>query len=204
MNDIRNLLREADPLVEESEPLHAARIRQREIILKAAAAESCMRNQSWLRMPVLVAAVLIAIVVVPIAFRFWSPFVRNVQAAVRFEVRLAERAPAPGLKEADSADGSKIYLYDEIIVNNSDIAHAEVKPQHNGPYFQVWVTLTPAGAQRMHDTTMKNIGKPMAILIDGEVIMAPVIRDALSEYAVIDGRLTEREAERIVAGILIR
>jgi hypothetical protein len=204
MNDIRNLLREADPLAEESEPAPAVRGGQREMILKAAAEKSFTQKQSWLRMPVVVVAVLIAIVVVPIAFRLWSPFVSNVQAAVRFEVRLAERAPSPGLKEADCADGSKIYLYDEIVVDNSDIAHAEVKPQHNGPYFQVWVALTPAGAQRMHNTTMRNIGKPMAILIDGEVIMAPVIRDALSDYAVIDGRLTEKEAERIVAGILIR
>lgn len=204
MNDIRKLLREVDPLVEESEPSPAVRSGQLEMILKAAAAKSFTQNQSWLRMPVLVAAVLIAIVVVPVAFRLWSPFVSNVQAAVRFEVRLAERAPAPGLKEAVSADGSKIYLYDEIVANNGDIAHAEVKPQHNGPYFQVWITLTPAGAQRMHDTTMRNIGKPMAILIDGEVIMAPVINSAFSEYAVIDGRITEQEAKRIVAGILIR
>jgi hypothetical protein len=203
MNDISKLLREADPLVEESEPSHSDRSRQREMILQAAA-NPIAQNRLWLRMPVVVAAILIAILAVPVVFRFWSPFVSNVQAAVRVEVRLAQREPAPGLKEADSADGSKIYLHDEIVVDNSDIAHAEVKPQHNGPYFQVWVVLTPAGAKKMHNTTMRNIGKPMAILIDGQVIMAPVIRDPLNEYAVIDGRLSEQEAKRIVAGILIR
>ncbi len=43
----------------------------------------------------------------------------------------------------------------------------------------------------------------MAILIDGVVVTAPVIMDALRDEAVIDGHLTKKEAELIVAGITI-
>jgi len=41
----------------------------------------------------------------------------------------------------------------------------------------------------------------IAILIDGDVVSAPTLRDPISTSAVIDGHYTREEAERIVAGI---
>ena len=59
--------------------------------------------------------------------RVWSLFVSDLQAAVRFEVRLAEDRPAPGLREAKvSGSDRSVYLHDEVIVTNSDIAAARV------------------------------------------------------------------------------
>ncbi len=43
----------------------------------------------------------------------------------------------------------------------------------------------------------------MAIIIAGVVFSAPVVNSVISDSAVIDGRLTKHEAERIVAGITI-
>jgi hypothetical protein len=40
--------------------------------------------------------------------------------------------------------------------------------------------------------------------VDGEVVTAPVVMEALSEAAVVNGYITREEAERIVAGITIR
>ena len=67
----------------------------------------------------------------------------------------------------------------------------------------VSVTFTPAGARKMQAATEGNIGKRMAILIDGVVVSAPVVNSVLSESAVVEGHLTRQEAERIVAGITI-
>ncbi|NLT65757.1 MAG: hypothetical protein GXX84_04055 [Acidobacteria bacterium] len=134
---------------------------------------------------------------------YWSPLINNVQAALRFEVRLVEENPAPGLKAAKLEHGGVVYVHEEVVVTNSDIAKAEVVPRPGEGDFMVSVTFTPEGARKMHAATERNIGKRMAILIDGVIVAAPVIRGTLSEAAVVEGKLTKQEAERIVAGITI-
>ena len=67
----------------------------------------------------------------------WSLFNSDLQAAIRFEVRLAEDKPAPGLREAKlSGSDRSVYLHDEVIVTNSDIAAARAV-QLDGPS-QLW------------------------------------------------------------------
>ncbi len=203
MNSIKDLLQEADPLRTESEPSAADRSIRRQAIIKAAGATPPTTERRS-RMPIYMSLIVIAIVAIAAGLRLWSPFIHDAQAAVRFEVRLVEEKAAPGLIEAKIAGGGKIYLHNEVIVTNGDIAQAKVLPQPDGSQFWVGVTFTPAGARKIHDATEKNIGKRMAILIDGEVVTAPVVREALGDTAVVDGHITREEAERIVAGIMIR
>ena len=205
MKAIRDLLQEADPLRIESEPAAADRSFRRQAIVTAAATSALPATESRSRIPVYLSVILLAIVAFAVGSRLWSPSIGNVQAAVRFEVRLAEWKPAPGLREAKIA-GTRdlIYLHDEVIVTNSDIAQAKVIPQANGSDFKIGVTLNPAGARKMHTFTENHIGKIAAILIDGEVVAAPVVTSPIAESAVIDGHLTKKEAEKIVAGMIIR
>jgi preprotein translocase subunit SecD len=56
----------------------------------------------------------------------------------------------------------------------------------------------------MRQATANHIGRPLAILIDGEVITAPVVRGPISTSALISGDYTRAEADRIVNGIVIR
>ena len=56
----------------------------------------------------------------------------------------------------------------------------------------------------MRQATASRVGKPMALLIDGEVVLAPVVRSVVSDSAMITGDYTQAEAERIVNGIGIR
>lgn len=205
MKAIKDLLQEADPLRVESEPSAADRSFRRQAIVTAAATSALPATESRSRIPVYLSVILLAIVAFAVGLRLWSPSIGNVQAAVRFEVRLAERKPAPGLREAKIA-GTRdlIYLHDEVIVTNSDIAQAKVIPQANGSDFKIGVTLNPAGARKMHTFTENHIGKIAAILIDGEVVAAPVVTSPIAESAVIDGHLTKKEAEKIVAGMIIR
>jgi preprotein translocase subunit SecD len=44
-------------------------------------------------------------------------------------------------------------------------------------------------------------GKPLAVLLDGEVVCAPVLTTPITEYAVFTGNFTREEVERIVKGI---
>jgi hypothetical protein len=200
MKDIRDLLQEADPLRVESEPTAADRSFRRQAVVTAAAALPATRSRS--RIPVYLSVMLIIIVAFAVGSRLWSPSVSSVQAAVRFEVRLAEQNPAPGLTKVKAPGWGSLFLHDEVIVTNSDIAQAKVIP--HGSQFWVGVTLTPAGAKKMHAATESHIGKLMAILIDGEVFSTPRVMQPLGESAVINGDMTKEEAEKIVAGMKIR
>ena len=59
-----------------------------------------------------------------------------------------------------------------------------------------------AGAEKMRAATASNIGKPMAILLDGQVVMAPVVRSPIGGSAVITGKFTKAEAERMAERIV--
>jgi preprotein translocase subunit SecD len=102
---------------------------------------------------------------------------------------------------AQGADsGRVIYLHPEIVVDNDDIAQSWVL-QDGADRFGVSVQFLPAGAERMRQATATHVGRPMAMLIDGAVVMAPVVRSPISDSAVISGNFTQAEAERIADGM---
>jgi len=203
MNPIRDLLREADPLRVESEPSAADRSHQRQAILTAAAAAPPPATESRSRIPIYLSIMLIALVAFAVGLRLWAPFINDAQAAVRLEVRLAEQKAAPGLKQAKDPNGQTLYLHDEVLATNSDIAEAKVIPHRGGSDYAILITFKPAAARKLLTVTEKNIGKRMAILIDGQIGTAPVIMDATGESANITG-YTKEQAEKIVAGMKIR
>jgi preprotein translocase subunit SecD len=126
----------------------------------------------------------------------------DVAAAVRFEVHAAEDAPGNGLRAAVIRGTNRtIYLHPETIAANSDIARAAVVQGRTPSTFNVSVTFTAEGAAKMLTATRDHIGRPLAILLDGDVVMAPVVRSPISASAMISGSFTSVEAERIVGGI---
>jgi preprotein translocase subunit SecD len=64
----------------------------------------------------------------------------------------------------------------------------------------VAVEFNAAGAKKMRSATEKHIGKPVGIIIDGQVV-TPVLRTAISGSAVVSGNFTRAQAERIAKGI---
>jgi preprotein translocase subunit SecD len=137
-------------------------------------------------------------------YQIWMHGTTTVLAAVRFEVRLAEDVPIPGLVVARLADsGRVIYLHPEIVVSNDDIAQSWVS--EDGPnQFLIAVQLLPSGAERMRHATTAHVGRPVAFVIDGSVVMAPVVRAPIGDAAVISGDYTRAEAERIADGMRLR
>jgi preprotein translocase subunit SecD len=163
-----------------------------------------MVEQSRQRRVVMAAVIGFALIFVAGGSRYWPRVAVDVVAAVRFEVRLAEENPAPGLREAVvSGSARKIYLHQETIVANTDIAQARVI-QSDASTLGVTVTFTADGAAKMLRASRDHIGRPVAILVDGEVVLAPVVRGPISTSAVISGSYTRTEAERIAAGIVGR
>jgi hypothetical protein len=202
MRDIKELLQDADPLRHESTTSSEQRDAQRRAVLAAAfGARDRVGAARRSRATFFMIAASVVIVALFIGDRMWSPRVRQVNAAVRFEVRLAEDSSAPGLREAKvSGTDRSVYLHNEVIVTNGDIAAARVI--HTGDAYKVGVEFNASGAEKIFEATRKHLGKPLAILIDDQVVMALVVRSPTYKSAEITGNFTAAEAERIVSGII--
>jgi len=147
----------------------------------------------------------IIVAIIAVASQIWPRGGATLHAAVRFEVRLAEDHQTAGLQEARVSGSDRVvYLHPEIIVTNSDIAQSRVVQGDNPSRFGVSVEFNAAGARKMRQATANHVGRPAAILIDGDVVTAPVLRSPISTSAVISGDYTRAEAERIVDGIGVR
>lgn len=197
MDNLTQLLKDADPLRHDS-GLSANRERLRSAIAAVRPAEARPSRRAVLpRIAALAAAALVALVVAYVSgVRLTTP----VAAQVRFEVRLAEDHPVPGLVVAQVENtGQVIYLHPEALVSNEDVAGAVAVDGTSG--FSVEVQLLPGAAERLRQATSAHIGRPVAILLEGRVAMAPTVRSPIAESAVITGAFTEAEARRIAEGI---
>jgi hypothetical protein len=203
MKSIRELLREGDPLQHETTWPSDQRDARRQAVLAAASVARTLNGaKARLRTAVFVPATLTVITALFLGALVWSIFIRDLQAAISFEVRLAEDRPAPGLREAKDSDSNQlVYLHDDVIVTNRDIEAARVIQTGGSSQYGVSIEFNAAGAEKMRAATRNHIGKRMAILLDGQVVIAPVLRSPIGAAAVITGNYTRAQAERIVKGI---
>jgi len=126
----------------------------------------------------------------------------DAKPAVKFEIRRAEKEKAEGLTEA-MVEGTKekVYLHKTAELTNEDIADAQAA-EDNSMMPAVSITLTRKGAEKMKKLTEGHLDKPIAILVDGKVISAPVVRSAVpGPKAMIAGRFTKEEAEKLAQAI---
>jgi len=121
---------------------------------------------------------------------------------VRLELRAAESARARGLTEmVVKGSDTRVWVSPDVILTNADVASATVRTGEDGAV-RVELVLTEGGRRAFSRATMASIGKPVAILIDGEVVSAPIVRDRIDGgQAVVTGAFTREEAERIARGL---
>ncbi len=130
------------------------------------------------------------------------PYASGNQATTRLEVHLAEKEPAVGLSEATmSGSGQRIYLHREVVVTNADVIRARVVPGNGGSGFNVAIVFSSDGAAKMAKATQAHVDRPLAILINGQVVAAPILRSQISDNAVITGDFTSNEAAAIASGL---
>ena len=203
MSVVQELLRASDPLARESGLTPSARARVRDVVLRAgrAAPVASQQRRVALRGGLALASLFVAFALGGGAV--WRAVNAPAFAAVRFEVRLAEDAPAPGLREAPvGLQPRLVYLHDEVILTNADIAAARVAPGASSDQYGVEVRLSEQGSARMRAATRRHIGRPLALMMDGLVSAAPTVRSEIGEVGVLTGNYTRSEAERIVRGLL--
>lgn len=126
------------------------------------------------------------------------------RARVAVEFRIAETEPGEGLTEVSlPISGETFYLHDDVVLTNAEIASATVVRWHGHP--AVEVTLNEEGTEQFAGVTESNISKRLAMLVDGKLVCAPVIRaPILVGKAIVVGDFSEKEARRIANGVLGR
>ena len=116
----------------------------------------------------------------------------------QLEIRLADAMPSAGLTAATvDGTGQAIYVQTSALVTASDVTQARVL-EGGGGRFSVDVTLSDEASQRMSRATAAHIGKPVAIMLDGRVVAAPLVRSPIGRNALLSGNFTRAQAEAIV------
>jgi len=80
------------------------------------------------------------------------------------------------------------------VVTGTDLKIARRGQDQNG-LPAVHFSLNATGASKFSRATRENIGKQLAIVLDGKVKSAPSIRSEIKDSGIIEGRFTEQEAE---------
>ena len=121
------------------------------------------------------------------------------KVTVRLEFRRAETKPAEGLEEVTvPKSGEKIYLHKRAEITAADVASASIEKDGDRAFLKL--VFTKEGNTKLEKLTKEHRDKPLAVLLDGKVLVAPVISSTLTEQAVLSG-IEQADLEKIVKGI---
>ncbi|WP_394996354.1 protein translocase subunit SecD [uncultured Helicobacter sp.] len=93
----------------------------------------------------------------------------------------------------DEGEGALLLVKKVPILDGSAISSASPARDSNGKYV-VNFTLNSDGAQQFGNFTGKNIGKRLAIVLDGKVYSAPAVRARISDSGQISGNFDKNSA----------
>ena len=109
--------------------------------------------------------------------------------------RLVSESSDFGTDELVSEDGESIKISKRIVMSGENLIDAQpnIQNQNNEP--TVSFKLDRLGAQKFGRTTTDNVGKRLAIVLDGKIISAPNINEPItSGNGIISGNFTFQEA----------
>jgi protein-export membrane protein SecD/preprotein translocase SecF subunit len=117
----------------------------------------------------------------------WQAYVSDDQPSDRFDVATDKQTGRPVLLENQGVSGR--YLKDAY--RSQDQAYRPA----------VGFSWNSTGRNKFYDMTSKNVGRQMAIVLDGIAQSAPVIRSAISDSGIIEGGsggFSEEEVKRLI------
>jgi preprotein translocase subunit SecD len=116
----------------------------------------------------------------------------------------ANAAPGPGNSLLPSIDEKGVYyiISNEAVVTGEELTNAQPAfDQNNRP--AVSFNFNATGARKFGDNTAANIGKPFAIVLDNEVISAPVIQSHIAGGSgIITGQFSPADSANLA--VLLR
>ncbi len=101
-------------------------------------------------------------------------------------------------RENNAVVGKMYYAVEKRrTVTGRDLSNATAgRGQFGQP--NVEFTLTPSGSQAFANLTSANVGNGLAIVLDGRVVSAPVIKSRIADRGQIEGNFTQQEVQDLV------
>jgi RNA polymerase sigma factor (sigma-70 family) len=123
-----------------------------------------------------------------------------------FQLQLVLDGPGadtePMTNNASGADGETLHVQKTPLMDFTAISSATVTTDLSSGAPQINVELSDVGKELFAAVTKENINKRLAIVLDGHLYLAPVIRSEISDGKVqITGHFTEEEASELAAKI---
>ena len=104
-------------------------------------------------------------------------------------------------REGGQVFTERLNVQKKILLDQTALKSAVASTNRQG-YAQIDFSLTPDGTERFAKITGQNIGKRLAIVIDSQLITAPVIQSPITGgKGQITGNFTEQEAKDLAAKI---
>ena len=171
-----------------------------------------IKVMTWMKLKIALgftAALLLAGGAMTVALSSDTPAGDDNPAPSVYQFRLVLNAPSAKADtmtvvqpDADAKTAKTLYVQKKVLLDQTDLKSASVIT--NQPAGKPWIqiTFTDAGAKRFAKVTRQNIGKQLAIIIDGRLYSAPTIRSEIrGGRAEITGNFSEPEAQDLAAKI---
>ncbi len=141
------------------------------------------------------------------------PITYNIRASdnIQIDFRFVYKDPAPNYREV-SLKNERFFADRTPMLSINDIASASAVTEDEGFYEKGSIVYKPMptilirfkedSKKRLHKLTSENINKRLGMFINGQLIMAPIIMEPISNGSVtISGKFTRQETQRIVNDI---
>ena len=117
-------------------------------------------------------------------------------ANLTFRFVVQNEEPSFGSEKLTTEDGlEELIVSKRIIISGENLVDAKPRMDNQSNQTVVSFTLDRVGAKRFGKATRSGIGKRLAIILDGKIISAPVVRDAISSGSgQISGNFTFQSA----------
>lgn len=112
------------------------------------------------------------------------------------EIRAAATTAVSGWQQMASPGGDPVWVSPITRLTAADIERAEARTLPNGNP-AVGVVFTADGAKKMVELSAAQANKPIALLLDGRLIWAPVVRGEIRNESVLSG-LTPDQSQRLL------
>jgi preprotein translocase subunit SecD len=118
-------------------------------------------------------------------------------------VRAASTTPVTGWQQMKGAEGDTIWVAPTTALTSRDIVRAVRTTREDGRP-AVAVVFTSEGASKIAALSTAQRDKPIAIVLDGKLIWAPVVRGAITNDSLLTGGpegLQPEEIERLLSSL---
>ena len=114
--------------------------------------------------------------------------------------KILEELGKPGSLQFTLQDGSEVLTGTDVELAEAKVSQDNLKNRE----YVVELVLTSEGASKFATATSENIGNPIYIIYDGNVISAPTVQSAITGgTAQITGMANQEEAEKLASSIRI-